>query len=266
MKTNFKYHLDVNFGRLRTAFFLLLRMPHKIKRLTALSRQPIIIGGCNRSGTSLMLSLLSCHPDVVGIGKETHGLCQRRTRKRTGFYSTVRMWRVYQWLGKIDIPPEAKRWAEKTPRNVYNYANLIHYFGPDVRILNMVRDGRDVVTSYYGNDDEHMVDPDYWSRFVSLGKEMESHPQVMTVHFEDLVREPIKMMKQICEHVGLDYVPEFESYPDSARVRNLGGLGKARPISPQSIGRWKKPEFEERVDEFMAHPKCRELLAHYGYL
>ncbi|MCA9555784.1 MAG: sulfotransferase, partial [Myxococcales bacterium] len=32
---------------------------------------PIIIGGCGRSGTTLVASILSCHPRIAVVGPET---------------------------------------------------------------------------------------------------------------------------------------------------------------------------------------------------
>ena len=36
---------------------------------------PLIIGGCGRSGTTLLLSVLSAHPKVLAIPHETEAFC-----------------------------------------------------------------------------------------------------------------------------------------------------------------------------------------------
>ncbi len=258
----------MGFGRLRTALYLLFRQPHKARRLLALSRAPIVIGGSNRSGTSLLLSVLSCHPDVIAVRGETHGLCQRLKLNPTRLNPPVRMWRVYQRLAQFPIPPHARRWCEKTPRNVRNYAEIIDYFGPDVRIINIVRDGRDVTTSFHRDDtDTPMMDHDKWAEYVNLGRSMEDHPQVLTIRYEDLVLDLVNTAKRICEHTGLAYTDAFERYPDSAGLKEHRGgwVGKARPVSPESIGRWRDPQFSDRIRTFHNDPLCMELLEHYGY-
>jgi hypothetical protein len=46
--------------------------------LTSLPQKPIIIGGCARSGTTLLLSVLSCHPNIYAIPDETYTFCPTR--------------------------------------------------------------------------------------------------------------------------------------------------------------------------------------------
>ena len=40
-----------------------------------IDRRPILIGGCGRSGTTLLLAVLSCHPAIVAIDEETRAFC-----------------------------------------------------------------------------------------------------------------------------------------------------------------------------------------------
>ena len=50
-----------------------MNYPFGRQRLSRMS--PIVIGGCARSGTTLLLSVLSCHPNVYAIPVETQALC-----------------------------------------------------------------------------------------------------------------------------------------------------------------------------------------------
>jgi len=65
-------NLDINqFAWSKVAYVKSWLFDRKLSR----TRRPIVIGGCARSGTSLLLSLLSCHPQIIAIPVETQTLC-----------------------------------------------------------------------------------------------------------------------------------------------------------------------------------------------
>lgn len=261
--------LSVLVGRLRTALYL-LRLDHKkAQTLRTLSQSPIVIGGCGRSGTSLLLTLLSCHPDIVAIESETGGLCPRKSPKKFWLNPPIRLWLLYRELVNGEIPDTAKRWCEKTPRNALNYSAILEYFGSSVRILNIVRDGRDVISSTHptiGVGDT-LTSYKYWKKVVSLSSSFDNHPQVYTLRYEDLVASPEATLRDICDFLELEYVEEFSLYPESAKLKTHSGFQSgAKPISNKSIGRWKQPQNHDRVEKLMSDPVCVKLLRHYGYL
>ena len=239
----------------------------KASRIFRLGRNPIIIGGCGRSGTTLLLSMLSCHPHIYAINEETRAFCPDGYAHNPDLGSPFKLKKLYGYLLRSAIPDECTRWCEKTPRNVLYYEGILRYFGRNVRIINIVRDGRDVITSRHpSNLQKFWVTPERWVIDVTAGERYASHPQVKTIRYEDLINNYEKIIGSVCTFIGESFVDTFLSYPASAPVQlSPAWLGKAKPACPSSIGRWKKPEYKERVATLLSNTKALELLECYGY-
>ena len=121
--------------------------PASIWRIRRLRREPIVLGGCGRSGTTLLLSILSCLPKIVAIPRETRAFCYDAYRGG-GEYNRAGMFlRFFAYLLSTDIPGECDRWCEKTPKNVLRFDRILKLFNNKVRLIQIVRDGRDVTLS-----------------------------------------------------------------------------------------------------------------------
>lgn len=117
----------------------------KARRLPA---SPVIIGGCERSGTTLLHASISAHPRIHAINDETWAFCYG---PQAGFSGNqpIRKARLYKHLGMEKIQPEAIRWCENSLANIF-YSPIIHeHFASHVRMIQIVRDERDVVTSQH---------------------------------------------------------------------------------------------------------------------
>jgi len=245
----------------------------KARRILSLGRRPIVIGGCGRSGTTLLLSLLSCHPKVFAIGVETVAFCpdgygaDGMYNKAPDLNVPLRLDKIYQYFYDREIPESCTRWCEKTPRNVLYFARILHHFGEGARLIHIVRDGRDVITSIHpGHEAKFWVPPERWMMDVAAGRRMEKHPQILTIRYEDLVRDYETTMRRISKFIEEDFVAEFLAYPDSARIKESGAWFNPAPAtSDKSIGRWKDPKFKDTIDTLLQEPRAVELLRHYGY-
>jgi len=238
-----------------------------VVKVIRLSRRPIIIGGCGRSGTTLLLSLLSCHPNIYGIGVETRAFSPNGHNYIPDHASPFRLKKLYEYVVENENLKGAVRWCEKTPRNVLYYGRILEYYGERVRVINVVRDGRDVILSRHPtNPDKFWVTPERWFTDVTQGKQFDSHPQVLTIRYEDLVNDPDTTLKSVYDFTGESFSDELLKYPQCTKVQqNAAWFGKARPLSNSGVGRWKDPQYEERVASFTSNPKVLELLKHYGY-
>jgi hypothetical protein len=242
----------------------------KIKRILALSRTPIIIGGCGRSGTTLLFSILTCHPHIYGIDDETHCLCPTGGRPKPDLNAPLRIHGLYKYLAMHDIPDTCKRWCEKSPRNVLFFSRILDYFGEKARIINIVRDGRDVITSKHPNDPSRFwVSPSRWINDVRAGLRFKGHPQVFTMRYEDLVTDYEKTIRKICDFLQEEFGSFFFDFPKNARSESLKRVvlgGKLEAVHSRSVARWKQPEFVERISKFMSDSEAMSLMRHYGYL
>jgi len=114
-------------------------------------RKPVCIIGAARSGTTILGQLLANHPDVA-YWEEPKYLWQYRKPhashdKRSSEEATARV-RSYirSQLAQHVRRSDANRLVEKTPSNCFRVP-FVYRVLPDVRIIHLLRDGRDVAFS-----------------------------------------------------------------------------------------------------------------------
>jgi hypothetical protein len=232
-------------------------------------KNPILVGGSGRSGTTLLVSLLSAHPNIYAVPDETAAFCPTAYSEKENLQEAFNIEQVYSYLMDPAVELENyTRWCEKSPKNILFAERLLEYFGDGARFINVVRDGRDVVTSTHPSDpNSYFVPPEEWVRDVSAGRQIEDHPRVLTVRYEDIVRGHLPPLRQICEFIGEPFLEEaFRAYPESAQLQeSRAWYGQAREISDSSVGRWKEDEHAEVVDCLYATEGAEELLKYHGY-
>lgn len=218
--------------------------------------EPIVIGGCGRSGTTLLLSMLGAHPSVYAIQEELY--C---------FYPfPARLARLREEVA-LATQMGKKRWCEKTPKNVRAFQRIWNSFDGKVRLVHLVRDGRDVVTSHHPNHEQrYWVSPERWVADVSAGLELPF--EVHLIHFEDLLREPEKTLRKLCNFINEDYdlrmlQPELYS---GVKSNVAWEESKIKSMDATRIGRWKDAQHAERVQAFLDFPEAAALMKRLGYL
>src|SRR5687768_12561372 len=85
-------------------------------------RPPIFIGGCARSGTTLLLSIMSSHPGIFAIPFETKCFAAGRPSDPGAAF---RIGRFHRLLLSCAIPRSAYRWCEKSTKNVLTFGRII---------------------------------------------------------------------------------------------------------------------------------------------
>ena len=226
------------------------------------SRPPIILGGCPRSGTTLLLSILGSHPNILAIDYET-----------TAFHPSLKPLRLLNGLlfternKRITGKEKATRFCEKTPGNVRHVEEIDKFFDGKVCFINIMRDGRDVVTSIHPeNKSEYLVSPDVWLWDMRNILDAEKRDNVCTIKYEDLVGETAGTLKRICEFLDEPFLDEMLDYQRNTNVKDANAWdSKAKPIHQQSIKKWERPEHTQRVNEFMANSKAVDMLERLGY-
>lgn len=217
---------------------------------------PIVIGGCGRSGTTLLLSVLGAHPHILAFPEELYA-----------FYpKPFRLSKLLDAVNQYGSDRSWQRWCEKTPKNVRVFRDLQYLFQDRIKIIHMVRDGRDVVTSHHPNDSSlYYVAPERWVSDVRCGLTFEGSS--LLVRYEDLVKDPELEIKRICEYINEDYDARMLAHERFSTVQEnkaWDGL-RAMRITTEGIGRWQKPENVDRVQEFMNFPGAMELMRQLRY-
>ena len=152
------------------------------------SEPPIVLGGAPRSGTTLLLSVLSAHPRIHAIPHETSAFTppERPTGAQSG--KDFELYRVFAPLALSRPEEGCTRWCEKTPSNISSFGAILAHFGSAIRLIHIVRDGRDATTSrHLRRPAEYYYGPSKWAQIVADGLRFRDHPQVLLVRYEDLV-------------------------------------------------------------------------------
>jgi len=242
----------------------------RYRTIQRMTESPILIGGCRRSGTTLLLSLLSAHPDIYAVPHETTAFSPGCYGDDIDLSAAFNIDFLYDHLRREDVPlEEYRRWCEKSPMNVRFAERALQYFGDEARFLHIVRDGRDVVTSRHPNaPNQYFVPPERWIEDVSHGHRVESHPRVMTIRYEDLVADHVSVMEEVCTFVGESFEEKaFRAYPDTSQFQESSAwFGTAREVNASSVGRWKKDEHRAAVEDLVSRSEAVGLLTHYGYI
>lgn len=202
----------------------------------------VFVGGCARSGTTLVQKLLTLHSTIAG-GPEfdhTRALIELYARmvdpfhldRQKAFYDErllrENFRRFYEGFfeSRITRKPEARFVAEKTPDNVFVAQHLLTVF-PGSVFVNVVRDGRDVVVSHDDvrrrherNDPNHDTSGfklrpvvELWNSCIStyfdLAALPEFQPRLRLVRFEKLVENPRAEIEELLAFLGLALEPDL---------------------------------------------------------
>lgn len=233
-----------------------------------LLQPPVLIGGCGRSGTTLLLAILEAHPAIMAIPYESQAFVLRPRYEEAGREFEDRLNIIYSALAQQAPKASADRWCEKTPRNVCFLPAIMQLFGRWLRFIHIVRDGRDVVSSRHPvhSPEAYYVSPERWLHDVRIGLRYFHHPQVKTIRYEDLVRDFRATMQSVLDFLDLSWHDNLLNFHEHSRVReHIAWRGGLQKLSTEALGRWQRAEHHERIDEFLSTPGTRSLLRRLSY-
>ena len=220
------------------------------------SKPPIIIGGCGRSGTTLLLSVLSAHSSIQAINDEIYAFYPR----------PYRLHRLEMVLAK-EKKEHKHRWCEKTPKNIHAIPDVLELFGNETKFIHIVRDPRDVITSVHPNHpDQFWVPSERWLEDVKEGLIHQEH--TLIVRYEDLVVNMKDTVHKICDYIGESFEKQMLDIEKNATVRkNIAwGSEHIKPMHTSSVKRWKEEKFQDRISKLMGNEQITSLMTKLGYL
>ena len=241
-----------------------------------LKERPIIMIGAERSGTTLVMAMLGCHPriavpEVVWYYPRfrpylyTYGDLNKDENFRTLAEEMVFGLKTPFWGMKVnprtivdEIISEVKersfagiycamherfareagnkpRWGEKTPYNLFFVREILEDF-PNAQFIFITRDGRDASADYlqsaFGPTNIFCA-AEVWKmcqNAVKPWREKLDSSQWMDVKYETLVREPEKILKQVCNFLGEKYDPAMLEFYKTNLAKARGATKDHKPL------------------------------------
>ena len=104
---------------------------------------PVYIGGCGRSGTTLLLSILSSHPEIFACPRELNLF--EGARESAEKLVLPKWYRLYRTFIKEKIKKTARRYCEKSPSDILHVPMNDRNQEGNFKMIQIIRDGRDVI-------------------------------------------------------------------------------------------------------------------------
>lgn len=220
----------------------------------------LCIIGCPRSGTTWLQLLLNHHPAVATVN-ETHIVSQflgpmlRSWDRLSATGRDIGLAAVYsrpelvdrlrclahEAVGRI-AEPDTRIVVEKTPDHALWQESLLEIF-PDVRVVHLVRDPRDVTASLlaasreWGHDwaPDNVYDASWWWRdHVAGGRSFADHTaRYRELRYEDLLDDTGGELRRLLEWVGLETPDEVIRH--AVRDTQVSRMQKGRTKAPWSL-------------------------------
>ncbi len=225
-------------------------MEHKLKN----GRGMIFVGGAPRSGTTLMQRVMSAHDDVFA-GPEFDFIPSIVVGLRDSMLRSIRSGRINAIVDEDTVDKAIQNFVctmfeerltksgksffcEKTPANATVFPELEKIF-PDARHIMMVRDPRDIVNSMKTVRERFLAKgekPPRFTRSIAASVQIineyygsgliaaEKSDKVLLVYYEDLVSNPEREIRRVCDHAGLSYQSGMLDIEDKVLAdSDLGG-------------------------------------------
>ncbi len=235
---------------------------------------PIVIGGCGRSGTTLLRVMLDSHPRICAGPEST--LFHRPFRPGgyawlaerfqldpevvRGLYRSSRSQAEFvdRFFAKYCRSTGKARWAEKTPKNVLAIGYVFEHF-PDARFVHVIRDGRDTVVSLRTHPRHWKVDGELvprntwhpidrctrrWVEAIETSKPFRNHPGYREVRYEELVAAPEATLRSLLAWLGepwdaaVLHHSEVKS-PSRDPINFAQNPEATKPVYDSAVGRWR---------------------------
>jgi protein-tyrosine sulfotransferase len=214
----------------------------------------IFVGGCGRSGTTLVQKILAAHSKIVGgpefdhakdLFKAYQAMSSPDHLIRQSFYydknTLINSFQSFykSFFSKLLTKKEKITYiSEKTPTNIDVADSLLEVF-PDAVFINVFRDGRDVMISHIDVKNRYALQglpvrpEDYgvrrissiWNASIDKFLKMSQHPyfsrRFFSIRYEELVANPNSVLPKLFDFLQLEIEPQLFS-PETFTAQQAG--------------------------------------------
>jgi hypothetical protein len=209
----------------------------------------VVICGFPRSGSTLLLLMAeTAYPEAKTYREEKTGIKAAREL----------------WAGRTALM------ITKRPNDVFFVDEIREFYRSrraHARFVLCARDPRAVLTSVHNSQEGYYVSPERWRAMYAHIVYVRHAPDVLTVEFNDLVREPARVQAALGAFIGWDASVPFDQFHASVpRGFDTLALNGVRPLDPSTIDKWRAPVHRERIRAMLsALPELPEVLIREGY-
>ncbi len=129
----------------------------------------------------------------------------------------------------------------KRPKDTMYMPDVID--DPELFVVYVMRDPRDVIVSRHGKDkDMYYSNIRLWRELHAYAQQIADHDRFLQVGYEEFVSNPDAVQGQIAaKFPWLETLHKFSEYHEYANVSEKSKLAMndVRPIAPTSVGKWK---------------------------
>ncbi len=225
---------------------------------------PIVVGGCLRSGTSLVRRILDSHPRIhcgpeITFFRDFYGDYRDDVLAHLRFTRTIRDLvpedEALAVLGQafVELHERAARrvgkarWADKAPENVLYTSQWEALLEGRWLLVHVVRNPLDTVASMRGRFPRTLPDDvagqaDVYCRYTEAGLAFEAaHPErCFRVVYEELCATPSDGLQRLLGWLGEDFVPAQLAFNDLPHQEGLEDpeVRRTDSVHGYSVGRW----------------------------
>lgn len=242
----------------------------------------IFIGGCDRSGTTFLASILGSAKNTI-VTPES--LFKNKTFDRNFNYSELRNdWRFLVW--DVEFPSQvqnsedfieeivssyikqsnikkADTWIDHSPNNIEFYYDIKEHYS-DCRFIHIVRNPYDVINSILPLEwgpNSSLIASLFWLKKISAGLAVKCNNDVSTVKYEDLLEEDSKTRQTLFDELNLkkeDGVASVSYFlPEFTRIQH-SFVGKKKILENRRSNLRKE-------DIYIINKMCGPLIRNLGY-
>ena len=246
---------------------------------------PIVIGGCPRSGTTLARALIGVHPNIASPKKEYNIIMwinKKDVLQNVFSFSINEINKLKNGCKdhiifaenvlKLYLQKEKKQLvAIKHPFHIIIIDELFNFF-PNMKFIHVIRDGRDTSCSLRTHPKRRIINGKIvknttinpfnwcirrWVSCINQGKKWTHSNNYIQVKYEDFVNNPLETMNIIFKFLNLNNISKdllLDFYKYEKNEKHIQNIEVGEPLYKKTIGRWKKDmnDIEKKMFKRMA--------------
>ena len=286
--------------------------------------QQIFILGNSRSGTTMMGRLLSKNQDIHTLNElhffgvlcsseecgevldmtssiklldrlfyiEEHGIFKRGRSKDSKLaasllvsqdeYTPLQIFHIF--LNYIANNKNTGIVCEQTPNNILYIQEILEFF-PGARIINMIRDPRDIMLSqknkwrrrYLGSSSipfreslrsyfnyHPIVISKIWNTSIVNASKFRHHPRFKTIYFEEVLFRPEETISDICKFLNIEFsdkMLDISNIGSSTSIDSDNSVG----LDKNKVGKWKKRGLSNS-EIYICQKICMKNMRRHNYI